>query len=216
MSETPDSEGLIENNIYAQVPQQKYTIYRYIVLKCLPLFFLYLFSFLFAEQKTSNMIRPVTKALFIFTFSMVEFWLHKNSDGLELIGMRWYHHIEDNGEAKIVCYARADPYVPNATIFHLFWALSYGTTICWFLTIILSLFLFSTLTEFCLSCFCFALELTNLIYFKKCNNEWQKQTDDIARTIMLADAFNSDNEDDDKQHHEKENEEEAPTIVIDQ
>ena len=216
MSETPDSEGLIENNIYAQVQQQKYTVYRYIALKFLPLFFLYLFSFLFGEQKTSSMLPSVTKALFIFTFSMAEFWLQKNSDGLELIGMRWFHHIEDNGEAKIICYARADPYVPNATIFHLFWALSYGLTIAWLFTIILSLFLFSTLTEFCISCFCFALELINLIYFKKCNNEWQKQTDEIARTIMLGDAFNSDNEDEEKQQQQNENNEETPTIVIDQ
>ena len=210
MTETADSEGLIDNNIYAQVQQGKSTIYRYIVLKFLPLFFLFLLGFLFNEHTYEKMISPLVKSIIILNLAIIEFWFHKNSDGLELIGMRWFHHIGENGEAKIVCYARADPYVPNATMFHLFWTLSYSFTFVWFVTIVVSLFLFDTLTDFCISCICFALELINLIYFKKCNTEWQKQSDDIARTIMLGDAFNSDNEDESNQNEEKE----TPTIPI--
>jgi hypothetical protein len=51
------------------------------------------------------------------------------------------------------------------------------------------------------------------VAFKKCNNEWNKQTDEIARTIMLGDAFNSDNED---ANAPSENDKTAPTVVVEE
>ena len=192
MSETPDSEGLIENNIYAQVALEKYTIYRYILLKIIPITLLYISASLLHELKSSNFVLSAFKTIILTSLSFIEFWFQKNSDGIQLIGMRWFHFITENGEAKIACYARTDPYVPNAAIFHMFWAFSYTFTFLWLLTVFLSLFLFENNIEFCISIFAFNLELINLIFFKRCNNEWQKQTDDIARTIMLGDAFNSD------------------------
>ena len=41
-----------------------------------------------------------------------------------------------------------------------------------------------------------------MIYFRKCNIEWNKQTDDIARTIMLGDAFDSEESSENKNKKE--------------
>ena len=68
-------------------------------------------------------------------------------------------------------------------------------------------------TNLMLSIFGATCEIFNFVAFKKCNNEWNKQTDEIARTIMLGDAFNSDNED---ANAPSENDKTAPTVVVEE
>ena len=186
-----ENETLIENhpnsNSIASSPSGRYWLIFYLVVRLSPLilFFLSLFIFSFI---------PTFKIL-IITFSILcEFWLTKNKEGLELVGLRWSHEIsESGGDPKWIFYSRPDPYVPDGSKLRCFWTVMYTMVVVWSIISLLSLitpgfrWVDTFLTFFATSC-----EYINLLCFLQCNQQTSKQQDDIARSVMLGDAFDSD------------------------
>ena len=118
----------------------------------------------------------------------IEFWFNKNADGMELVGMRWSHEIE-NGNPKIFFYARPDPYVPEAKNTSAFYFGLFGATTFWGIVFIVSIFFASRIETFIMVLHILIVEGFNTFCFLKCHSVSAKQADDIARTVMLGDAF---------------------------
>lgn len=127
------------------------------------------------------------RIILVFVPFGFEFWFTKNADGMELVGMRWSHEIE-NGNPKLFFYVRPDPYVPEATNVKYFNLGLFGSTAFWGITFLISSFT-STVSTIFISLYIFSGELFNTLCFYQCYNVSTKQADDVARSVMLGDAF---------------------------
>ena len=198
MEESPalsnlENETLIENhsmnpNGITSSPSGRYCLIYYLAIRLSPLF-LYFFSvFIFTSI-------PTFKILVITLSVFCEFWLTKNKEGLELVGLRWSHEISEAGkEPKWVFYARPDPYVPDTSKLRCFWTAMYAISIVWSIISLLSLLTHDfKWSDTFLAFIATGCEYINLFCFLQCNKQSSKQADGIARTVMLGDAFDSDN-----------------------
>ena len=127
------------------------------------------------------------RIILVFIPLFIEFWFNKNADGMELVGMRWSHEIE-NGNPKLFYYARPDPYVPEARNTSAFYFGLFGATSFWGIVFLISFFV-SHIETIIMIFQILLLECFNTFCFLKCHNVSAKQADDIARTVMLGDAF---------------------------
>jgi len=180
--EIDDNTGLIPDNPLAQIPTSQFTIIRFCTLK--------LFSqicLIFLHEIYCGGIIGIFLGMLVI---LTDFWFSKNADGLELIGMRWFSYIDDNNELKMLYYARSDPYVPEALNFTIFWAFIYLANIGWLIQSIAMLF-YDDITFFLVSLIGFSLSFINTYGFIKCRQEWSKKGDDVARALLLGDAFTS-------------------------
>lgn len=187
-NETLIENHLINSNAIASSPSGRYWLIYHLTVRLSPLF-LYFFSvFVFNSIPTFKIL--------IVTFSILcEFWLTKNKEGLELVGLRWSHEISEvGGEPKWIFYARPDPYVPDISKLRCFWTAMYALSIVWSIISLLSMLTpdFRWSDAF-LAFIATGAEYINLFCFLKCNQKSSEQADGIARNVMLGDAFDSDN-----------------------
>lgn len=187
-----ENESLIENSTLnsksiASSPSGRYWFIFYLSIRLTPLFLFFISLFIFTYVPTFKIL--------IITFSVLcEFWLTKNKEGLELVGLRWSHEISEKGaDPKWVFYSRPDPYVPDNSQLHCFWTVMYTMSIVWSIISILSIITpdFRWVDTF-LALIATASEYINLLCFLQCNKQTSKQQDEIARNVMLAEAFDSD------------------------
>jgi hypothetical protein len=134
---------------------------------------------------------PALSAFLILTAALLEFWICKNADGLALVGMRWSHEISEHGNPSWVFYSRKDPYVPDRAQASLFWSGLFLTSLVWFALLFVSSFQWEWFTSM-LCALVFAAELTNAFCFLRCHSVSAKQADDVARSVLLGDVFDSD------------------------
>ena len=179
-----DNDVLIDDHIMNVSVPRSGVVGQYLILKVL---LLLLFS-IFSSFKSI----PVFSAFFILIGAIAEFWLIKNKFGLSMVGMRWSHEIGDAGDPRWVFYARPDPYIPDTVCLRVFWSGIYGGVVVWTIIFFIELFQGSYMNK-CLALILDAMQYINLACFLKCNKESERQADDIARSVMLGAAFDSDN-----------------------
>lgn len=134
---------------------------------------------------------PSVQLFFVTLAAVFEFWLCKNNDGLELVGMRWSHEIGDGGDPQWVFYSRPDPYVPMPLNSTMFWTGLFGGSFLWFCICFWALFQFSGM-NLMIAMFVFGLHLVNSCCFWKCHNVSTKQADDVARSVLLGNRIEND------------------------
>lgn len=187
-----ENETLIENHIMnansiSSSPSRRYWLIYYLAIRIGPLFLFFFSLFVFTFVPTFKIL--------IITFSVLcEFWLTKNKEGLELVGLRWSHEIsETGGDPKWVFYSRPDPYVPDISKLRCFWTVMYSMSIVWSIISLLSFVTpdFRWIDTF-LAFIATGAEYINLLCFLQCNQQTSRQQDEIARSVMLGDAFDSD------------------------
>lgn len=191
-----ENETLIERTenpvlISSPSPQDINWVYKLIAVRFSP-FLVYILAFSLLHSVPTLAITLVTMALF------TEFWLVKNRIGLELVGLRWSHEIsESGGKPHYLFYSRPDPYIPDSSQVTCFWLFQYFVTFFWCLLSIISAMPNSKNALTWVDCFlalmASTLQIINLICFSKCSQQSSRQADDIARSVMLGDAFDSDN-----------------------
>jgi hypothetical protein len=133
---------------------------------------------------------PSLLLVLVLTPAIIEFWICKNSSGLDLVGMRWSHEIVQNSAAAWVFYVRKDPYVPYQADATGFWSGLFVSSITWFGFFIWSLFGRWFQTVLC--GLVLGLELTNTACFLRCHSVSRRQAADVARSMMLRLSFESD------------------------
>ncbi|KAH0794408.1 putative ribose-phosphate pyrophosphokinase [Histomonas meleagridis] len=147
---------------------------------------------------------PSIKVFLTLLFSTIEIWFCKNVDGLNLVGMRWYHDTS-SGEPKWIFYSRPDPYVPEAYKSNIFWGGLFGIIVVWFIIFIWSIFSFSWFDTFICACI-IGVESLNLICFLKCRSESSRQADEVVRSVLLGEMFDSDDLSDHDENQKKQDE----------
>lgn len=165
----------------AQKPSD-YTIF--VLWKVIPLF-------MFMVMKRVCEIAPCAGAFFIVAPALVEFWIVKNREGLNLVGLRWSHEIGDRGEPRWIFYSRKDPYVPEPINSTVFWSFMLGGIFLWVGIFIASILLWTWYyTLLCAGVM--TLEIVNMACFMVCHSISAKQADDVARSVLLGPtAFDS-------------------------
>lgn len=176
---------------------------RSIIMKSISL----LFFFICIAARTPSEIT----AFFTLSMSLLELWISKNCDGLELVGMRWSHEIGDSGEARWVYYSRPDPYVPNAADSNIFWIGLYGSLVAWIAVFLWSAFSFGFFNTV-IVILVVAAQLANTIGFVRCHGVSTRQAEDVARIVLLGDNFDSDELEKEEKEDNKDNVEEKPPI----
>ena len=134
---------------------------------------------------------PCPALLLIGIPALADFWLTKNKEGLELVGMRWSHEIGENGTPSWVFYSRRDPYVPEAVASRVFWSGTFLSCTLWALLFFVSAFLWRWFWTFVCTIL-LATEVANALCFRRCDTVSVQQIEDVARSVMLGDAFDSD------------------------
>lgn len=129
--------------------------------------------------------------LFLVSFAaIVEFWLCKNVDGLNLVGMRWSHEIGYGGDPQWIFYSRHDPYVPDPMNSNVFWFTLFGGCFFWFCIFFWAIFEFSGM-NILISFLVFVEHACNACCFMKCHSVSAKQADDVARSVLLGPSFDN-------------------------
>lgn len=208
-----DSESLISNHSHVVKKTEAVNVPVFVMCKCATLI-IYLFFATFIEST------PCLSAFLILTSAFVEFWLVKNREGLELVGLRWSHEISDRGEPEWIFYSRKDPYIPEINNSRLFWSGTYISCLLWAFIGLISLAKTNIFYSL-IAVIVFVLEVINTVCFMKCDKVSAKQVEDIARSVMLGDVFDSDELEPEPEPEEiqpvqqEENEvEEAPRLVL--
>lgn len=165
---------------------------------------------------------PCPALVFIGCAALAEFWGIKNKEGLELVGMRWSHEITELETPTWVFYSRRDPYVPEATASRVFWSGTFISCVVWFLILFTSMLRWNWFwTVVC--ALIFTAEVVNALCFKNCDGVSVQQIEDVARSVMLGDAFNSSDlesepeitiEAEPEKPHEEEEAVEQPRLVL--
>ena len=132
------------------------------------------------------------KLVLLAIICLADFWYTKNVAGLELVGMRWSHEINEDGEPEWHFYSRPDPYVPNPSDSGIFWGFMFGSVLVWMIIAVWSLFAFGKLNVFICLLILF-LNSFHLIFFLNCRSEEIKHENDLTRNLMLK-AFEDDEE----------------------
>lgn len=134
-----------------------------IVFRFLPLFFNFVFDIFF---KNPLIIKLVT----VFISGYIDFWFLKNISGRVLVGLFWYHKIEDSGKERIIYECKRDEKKNNSLNSKIFWFLLIFIFFVWciiFFYNIISLSFNKSLI--CFNPFCF--NLINCYCFYKCSDE---------------------------------------------
>ncbi|OHT16828.1 hypothetical protein TRFO_12913 [Tritrichomonas foetus] len=178
-----DNEDLIQEHINGRISAPVGGAGRYFTIK-VSVLLLYLLG-------VACGFWPTIQLTIVSIAAMTEFWLAKNVDGLELVGMRWSHEIGDSGDPRWVFYSRRDPYVPEPANSNVFWSGLFGGCILWLCITFWAMFDFTTMNTL-IALFVLVLHSTNLAGFLACHSVSTKQADDVARSVLLGDNFESD------------------------
>ena len=133
---------------------------------------------------------PTVQLILVSFASIVEFWLCKNVDGLDLVGMRWSHEIGYGGDPQWIFYSRHDPYVPDPMNSNVFWFVLFGGCFFWFCIFFWAIFEFTGMNIF-ISLLVLAEHSCNACCFLKCHSVSTKQADDVARSVLLGPSFDN-------------------------
>ena len=120
--------------------------------------------------------------------ALVEFWVTKNINGLNLVGMRWSHEVGDSGDPRWIFYSRRDPYVPEPANAAIFWAVMFGSALTWVAVALTAVFLWSFFYAL-VAAVILAFEVVNTSCFVKCHAVSNRQADDVARAVLLGSPF---------------------------
>ena len=173
-----DEEDLLSNSTYQYILSNKFSLIRFLILKFLPILFYFLFFKKFLFSIFSILI-------------LIEFWINKNIDGLELIGFKWFFIFENN-ELKICYYSREDPFIPIPINYFFFWFISYLNIIIWIIILFFIIFFSSFNSFFIFPLIELMFNIINIYHFFQCKKENLKHYDEVARAVLLGDVFNSD------------------------
>lgn len=100
----------------------------------------------------------------------IDFWVVKNITGRLLVGMRWWHKVNEDGSEEWIYEAHTDERVINTTDKAVFWITLYSWPIMWGL--LLLLYLVKVQIEWMLLVgIGFALGAANLIGYWNCSKE---------------------------------------------
>ncbi|KAK8884134.1 Golgi apparatus membrane protein tvp23 [Tritrichomonas musculus] len=179
-----DQVDLIHNHIQDNFVASAGGAERYIIVK-FTVIFIYLIGVAFSFY-------PTLQLALVSLATIIEFWLCKNVDGLDLVGMRWSHEIGYGGDPQWIFYSRQDPYVPDPMNSNIFWFVLFGGFFIWFCIFFWAIFEFSGMNVL-ISFLVLAAHACNACCFLKCHSVSTKQADDVARSVLLDSSFDNNN-----------------------
>ena len=79
--------------------------------------------------------------IIIVLFSAVDFWIVKNISGRILVGLRWFHEVQDDGSSKWLYLSKPENSLPAIipSESYLFWMAVYVTPIFWVIMSIMNM-----------------------------------------------------------------------------
>lgn len=143
------------------------------------------------------------KVVVLALLCLADVWYTKNIAGLDLVGMRWSHEINENGEPAWQFYSRPDPYVPDPFESNAFWGFMFGSVFVWAIVFIWSIFAFGKFNVV-ISLLILALNTLHLILFLNCRSVGRKHDDDLTRELMMKDFEESEDDENNKDTNEQE------------